>query len=169
MAARGFQRRAGFFAAVSLAGMIAAFAIGHAQAQQVHPASPPPPPVNPTPPPPPTFNPSSPNTVPQTPETPVSPTSPSGPASGSQAVVPAAPVNAQATNARATAKLHAHHHRRLRERWSRRHARYHAARVLGPSYYPGLGEFYASDGNPCHFRWVLDGFYGGHWTYACSW
>ena len=70
MAATGFERPArALFAAVSLAAMIAAFAIGQARAQTVNPVPPPPPP---------TFNPSTPNTVPQAPYVPVSPTLPSG-------------------------------------------------------------------------------------------
>jgi hypothetical protein len=173
MAARGFERRAAFFAAVSLAGMMVAFAIGQAQAQQVNHA-PPPPVVNPVPPPAPTFNPSNPGTVPQAPETPVSPSSPSGlsgtgPAPGSPTVVPPASVNPQTPHARATAMRRARHHRRVRERWSQRRARFHGVRVVGPSYYPGLGEFYPPYIDPCHFKPVWDGFYGGYWAYACSW
>ena len=68
MAATGFERPArALFAAVSLAAMIAAFAIGQARAQTVNPVPPPPPPA---------FNPSTPNTVPQAPYVPVSPTAP---------------------------------------------------------------------------------------------
>ena len=71
MTATAFQRSAARFGAVSVAALIAAFAIVEARAQQT---------VNPVPPPPPpTFNPSTPNTVPQAPYVPVSPASPSGP------------------------------------------------------------------------------------------
>jgi len=173
MAATGFQRPvAALFAAVSLTALIAAFAIGQARAQQT---------VNPVPPPPPpTFNPSYPNTVPQAPYVPVSPTAPSGlsgsaPAAGMPAIVTPPAVSPQTANAPAAAKpalsrRHARHHGGVRHRWSRRHARLHAARVLGPSYYPGLGEFYPPYPNPCHVSRVWSGYYAGLWSsYSCSW
>jgi len=172
MEATGFERPArALFAAVSLAAVIAAFAIGQARAQTVNPVPPPPPP--------PTFNPSSPNTVPQAPEVPVSPTPPSGlsgsaPAPASPAIVPPPAVTPQTANAPAAAKpaqsrMHARHHGRVRHPWSKRHARFHAVRVLGPSYYPGLGEFYPPYANPCHFSRVWSGYYAGYWAYSCSW
>jgi len=216
MEATRFERPpAALFAAVSLAAMIAAFAIGHARAQTVNPVPPPPPPV---------FNPSSPSTVPQAPEAPVSPTPPTGlsspapalapaspaiepppavtpqtataPAPASPAVVPPPAVTPQTATAPAPAspaiepppavtpqtaiapeaatpalsRTHAGHHGAVRHRWSRRYARFHAARVLGPSYYPGLGEFYPPYANPCHFSRVWSGYYAGLWSsYSCSW
>jgi hypothetical protein len=171
MEATGFERpAAGLFAAVSLAAMIAAFAIGQARAQTVNPVPPPPPPV---------FNPSSPSTVPQAPEAPVSPTLPSGPsgfvpAPASPAIEPPPPVTPQTANAPAEAKpapsrTHAAHHRGVRHRWSRRHARFYAPRVLGPSYYPGLGEFYPPYANPCHYSRVWHGYFAPYWVYSCSW
>jgi hypothetical protein len=187
--AKGFERPAAvLFAAVSLAAMIAAFAVGQAQAQTVNPVPPSPPPV---------FNPSSPSTVPQAPEVPVSPTLPSSPSGAapapaspaiepppaspavvpppaSPAVVPPLAVTPQTTNAPAAAepslaRPYAGHHGGVRRRWSRHHARFHAVRVLGPSYYPGLGEFYPPYANPCHYSRVWQGYYPGYWAYSCSW
>ncbi|MGB7253991.1 MAG: hypothetical protein WBC94_10325, partial [Xanthobacteraceae bacterium] len=148
MKATGFTRpAAAFFAGVALAAMIAALAFGQARAQQT---------VNPVPPPPPpTFNPSTPNTVPQAPYVPVAPTTPSGlgstpAAPGTPAIespqtlnppVVNAPTPAPAEAKPALSRRHAGHHRGVRHRWSRRHGRYHFTRVLGPAYYPGLGEF----------------------------
>jgi hypothetical protein len=195
MEATRFERPpAALFAAVSLAAMIAAFAIGQARAQTVNPVPPPPPPV---------FNPSSPSTVPQAPEAPVSPTPPTGLSSPAPALAPASPaiepppaVTPQTATAPAPASpavvpppavtpqtaiapeaatpalspTHAGHHGAVRHRWSRRHVRFHAARVLGPSYYPGLGEFYPPYANPCHFSRVWSGYYAGLWSsYGCSW
>jgi hypothetical protein len=170
MAATRVGRPAALFAAGSLAAAIATFAIGQAGAQFVNPVPPPPPP---------TFNPSSPNTVPQAPERPVSPTSPGGlpgsaPVPSSPVITPVPDVTPQTVTAPAAAhpgrsRTHARHHGRIRERGSRRHARFHAVPVTGPSYYPGLGEFYPPYPNPCHFRQVWDGFYGGYRTYTCSW
>ena len=172
MEATRFERpAAALFAAVSLTAMIAAFAIGQARAQQT---------VNPVPPPPPpTFNPSTPYTVPQAPYVPISPTAPSG-LSGSAPAAPASPVivsppavppqtaNAPAAAKPALSRKHAGHHRGVRHRWSKRHAQFHAARVLGPSYYPGLGEFYPPYPNPCHLRHVWAGYYAGLWSpYSC--
>ncbi len=160
------------FAAVALAAMIAAFAIGQARAQTVNPVPPPPPP---------TFNPSTPNTVPQAPYVPISPAAPSGlgstpaPAPSSPAIAPSPPVPPQTANPAAEAKpalsrRHAGHHRWVRHRWNRRHARFHAVRVLGPAYYPGLGEFDPPYPNVCHFNRVSSGYYAGLWSsYSCSW
>jgi hypothetical protein len=162
MEATGFGRPATAFAAVSLAVMIGAVAIGQARAQQ---------PVNPPiTMPPPTFNPSTPNTVPQPPPAPLTPTQPSGPSAvpGMPALVPPAVTppteNAPATEAKpAPTHAHARHHGRRR-----RHARFHAVRVRGPSYYPGLGLVPPSV-NPCHFRRVWSGYGAGEWdTYTCS-
>jgi hypothetical protein len=147
----GFKRPA-----VALFGVIAAFAIGQAGAQ----------PVNPVPaPPPPTFNPSTPSIVPQTPETPVSPTAPGGLSGSSTApvvVAPPAAVNRRTTDVSvkpSPSRGYVHHHASVHE---------HRMRVAGPSYYPGLGEFYPPYVNPCHFRpyW---GAYPGYSTYTCSW
>jgi hypothetical protein len=172
MAATGFERpAAGIFAAVSLAAVIAAFAIGQAQAQTVNPV---PPPSAPT------FNPSAPNTVPQAPYVPVSPAPPSGlgsapTAPGTPAIESPQTLNPPATNPPAPAepalsRRHAGHHGGVRHRWSKRHARFHAARVLGPSYDPGFGEFYPPHANPCHFSQVWSGYYAGYWSsYGCSW
>ncbi len=164
-----FERAAAVFAGVLLAAMIAAFAIGETRAQPVNPPITQPPPV---------FNPSSPNTVPQAPYTPIAPTAPSGlsgsgPAPASPAVVLPPSVSPQ-TNAPAAAeparsRMHARHHGRARARWSKRHGRSHAVQVLGPSYYPGLGEFYPPYVNPCHPRQVWSGYYAGYWAYSCSW
>jgi hypothetical protein len=123
--------------------------------------------------PPPTFNPSTPYTVPQPPPARVSPTLPSGLSGSAPAISPAVVVprseNRQAAKAHTApkhARMHVRHHREVRVR--RRHARFH--RVLGPSYYPGLGEFYPPYVNPCHFRRVWSGYYAGQWdTYTCSW
>jgi hypothetical protein len=197
MAAKGFKRPAALFAGVSLAAMVAAFAIGHARAQTVIPPPPPPPPV---------FNPSSPSTLPQAPEVPVSPTLPSGPsgfapepaspaiepppvspaiepppvsppvapAPVSPAIEPPPPVTPQTANTPVAAKAapsqtHAAHHRGVRHRWSKRRARFYAPRVLGPSYYPGLGEFYPPYADPCHFSRVWHGYFVGYWAYSCAW
>ena len=136
------------------------------------------------PPPPPTFNPSTPNTVPQAPYVPVAPSAPSGlgsapAAPGTPAIEFAATLNPPVTNAPTPApaeakpvlsRRHAGHHRWVRHRWSRRHARFHAVRVLGPAYYPGLGEFDPPYPNVCHFNRVWSGYYAGLWsTYSCSW
>ena len=192
MEATRFERRAGvLFAAVALAATTAAFAIGRAEAQTVNPVPPPPPPV---------FNPSDPSAVPQAPEAPVSPTPPTGlsgsapapasptiepppaatpqtataPAPASPAVVPPAVTSQTAPVLEAAkaapSRTHAGHHGAVRYRWSRRHVRFHAVRVLGPSYYPGLVEFYPPYANPCHFSPVWSGYYAGLWTsYGCSW
>jgi len=177
MVATGFERpRATLVAAVSLGTMIAAFAIGEARAQMVNPVPPPPPPV---------FNPSPPATVPQAPYTPVAPAPPGGlPSSAPEPVSPAivAPLSEppQTTTAPTAAKpaltpttpttsTHARHHGRVRHRWSRRRARFHAPRVLGPSYYPGLGEFYPPYANPCHYSRVWHGYFAPYWVYSCSW
>ncbi len=174
MRTTGLQRpAAALFAAVALTAMIAAFAIGQARAQTVNPAPPPPPP---------TFNPSTPNTAPPTPEVPVSPTPPSG--LGSAPATPGTPaiespqtLNPPTANAPtpahtpakpALSRRHAGHHRGVRHRRSKRRARFHAARVLGPSYYPGLGEFYPPYPNPCHFSRLWSGYYVGYWAYSCS-
>jgi hypothetical protein len=67
-------------------------------------------------------------------------------------------------------RRHAGHHRWVRHRWSRRYRRFHAVRVLGPAYYPGLGEFDPPYPNVCHFNRVWSGYYAGLWsTYSCSW
>jgi hypothetical protein len=177
MQATGFERpAAALFAVVSLAATIAAFAIGQAQAQTVNPVPPPPPP---------TFNPSTPSTVPQAPEAPVTPTPPSGlpgpaPAPASPAIVPAPatpavvpPVvtppttNAPAAAEPSLARAHAGHRGGVRHRSTRRHAHSHAVRVLGPSYYPGLGEFYPPYANPCHFSRAWNGYYAGFLAYSC--
>jgi hypothetical protein len=167
MTATWFGRSAAAYcAAVALAAMVAVFVLGQARAQPV------------TPPitlPPPTFNPSTPNTVPQAPPTPVSPRLPSGLGSGAAPVSPAIvsppSVRPATTPARVSAKrahMHVRRHREVRVRRRRRHARFH--RVLGPSYYPGLGEFYPPSGHPCRFRRVWSGYYAGEWnTYTCSW
>jgi hypothetical protein len=175
MEATRFERPAGaLFAAVSLAAMIAAFAIGPARAQTVNPVPPPPTP---------TFNPSSPSTVPQAPEAPVSPTPPTGlsgsapapaPAPASPAIESPPAVTPQTATAPEAAtpglsRIHAGHHGVVRHRWTRRHARYQTVRALGPSYYPGLGEFYPPYANPCHFSRVWSGYYAGYWAYSCSW
>ncbi|MGC2135017.1 MAG: hypothetical protein WA661_17370 [Xanthobacteraceae bacterium] len=177
MKATGFTRpAAAFFAGVALAAMIAALAFGQARAQQT---------VNPVPPPPPpTFNPSTPNTVPQAPYVPVAPTTPSGlgstpAAPGTPAIespqtlnppVVNAPTPAPAEAKPALSRRHAGHHRGVRHRWSRRHGRYHFTRVLGPAYYPGLGEFDPPYPNVCHFNRVWSGYYAGLWSsYSCSW
>jgi hypothetical protein len=55
----------------------------------------------------------------------------------------------------------------VRHRASRRHARFHAARPLGPSYYPGLGEFYPPSANPCRFSRAWNGDGVGFLTYSC--
>ena len=95
------------------------------------------------------------------------------PASPAVVPPPAPPaVTPQTTNAPAAAEPtlsppHAGHHRGVRHRWNRRHARFHAVRVLGPSYYPGLGEFYPPYADPCHFSRVWHGYYAGYWAYGC--
>jgi hypothetical protein len=169
MAATRFERpAAAFFAAVSLAAMIAAFAFGQARAQTVNPVPPPPPP---------TFNPSTPNTVPQAPYVPISPSAPSG--LGSTPAAPGTPAiespqtlyppttNTPAEAKPALSRRHAGHHRGVRHQ---RHGRYHAARVLGPAYYPGLGDFDPPYPNVCHFNRVWSGYYAGYWSsYSCSW
>jgi hypothetical protein len=172
MEAAGFGRpAAALFAAVSLTAVIAAFAIGQARAQQT---------VNPVPPPPPpTFNPSTPYTVPQAPYVPISPTAPSGlsgsaPAAGTPAIAPSPAVTPQTANAPAAAKpglsrRHAGHGGGVRHRSRKRHGRFHAVRVLGPAYYPGLGEFDPPYPNVCHFRQVWSGYYAPYWAYSCSW
>ena len=177
MKTTGFQRpAAASVAAVALAAMIAVLAFGQARAQQT---------VNPVPPPPPpTFNPSTPNTVPQAPYVPVAPTTPSGlgstpAAPGTPAIEAPQTLNPPVTNAPTPApteaapvlsRRHAGHHRWVRHRWSRRYHRFHAVRVLGPAYYPGLGEFDPPYPNVCHFNRVWSGYYAGLWsTYSCSW
>jgi hypothetical protein len=159
MDAIGFQRPAlaKIFNAGWVTAIIACFAIGQAQAQFVNPV--------PTAPPP-TFNPSSPSTVPQPPETPISP----GPPSGLPGSTPpsnfneSAPVPAKSRLSRA----HVSHHGQLRHHWSRRHGRAYAARVIGPSYYPGLGVIYPPYPDPCHFSRVWHGYWMGYWMYTCS-
>jgi hypothetical protein len=154
-----------FFAAASLAGMIVAFAVGQAPAQTVNPV----PPMSPT------LNPSNPGTIPQTPETPVSPSAPRGlsgssSAPGSVVVAPPASVNRETTKTSAKpspSPAHARRHASVRAHRSRHYGRVPAVRVVGPSYYPGLGEFYPPYVNPCHFRpyWGYD---PGFMTYTCS-
>jgi hypothetical protein len=168
--ATAFKRPAALSAAVLLAAAIAAFAIGEARAQPVNP---------PIVMPPPTFNPSTPYTVPQPPPTPVSPTLPSGLGSGAAPVSPAVvlprsetPETAKAHAAKAhaakPARMH-HHYRKVHARSARHHARFHAVRLRGPSYYPGLGLVPATV-HPCHFRGVWSGYDAGEWdTYTCSW
>ena len=166
MRATELERPAAAFAAVSLAAMIVAFAIGEARAQPVNP---------PIVMPPPTFNPSTPYTVPQPPPARVSPTLPSGLSGSAPAISPAVVLprseNRQAAKAHTApkrARMHVRHHREVRMRRHRRRARFH--RVLGPSYYPGRGEFYPPYPNPCHFIRVWSGYYAGQWdTYTCSW
>jgi hypothetical protein len=179
MKATRFERAAAaLFAGVSLAAMIAAFATGAVRAQ--------PAPTTPIPQPAPTFNPSSPNTVPQAPYTPVAPSSPGNGLSGSGAapispsvVAPVPSDNAQQTPSPQTAnapagarsappRTHAHH-AGARAHWNRHYRRYRAPRPLGPSYYPGLGEFYPPYVNPCHLRQVWHGYYAGYWAYSCGW
>jgi hypothetical protein len=72
-------------------------------------------------------------------------------------------------HASAKSKLHVRPHRMVRVRLTQRRVRFHGARVVGPSYYPGLGEFYPPYANPCHFKLVFNGIYGAHRTYTCSW
>ena len=74
------------------------------------------------------------------------------------------PPPAPAAATPALSRMHAGHHGRVHHHWRRRHGRYHAARVLGPSYYPGLGEFYPPYANPCHFSQVWSGYYAGLWS-----
>ena len=190
MAATRFERpaaaaaAAALFAAAALAATMAAFAIGQARAQPVTP---------PIPPPSPTFNPSMPNTVAQPPVAPLAPSAPSGlgtvplAAPSTPAIEPPQTLNPPTTNppttnqptttaptpAPAPAKpalspVHARHHGHVRHRWRRRYGRYHA-RVLGPAYYPGVGEFYPPYPNLCHRSEVWSGYYAPYWTYSCSW
>ncbi len=170
MAATGVERPAAYFvAAVSLAAMIAAFAIGQARAQPVTP---------PITQPPPTFNPSTPNTVTQPSLAPLSPTAPSGLSAPGPAPVIEAPTqpaeNPQTPKAPEAVKpalspSHVRRHRRLHTHWRHHRARYHAVRVRGPSYYPGLGEFYPPSVNPCHQREFWSGYYAPYWAYSCGW
>ena len=171
MAGRQFERPApAFFGAIVLAAMVAAFAIGQARAQF----------VNPVPPTSPTLNPSTPNIVtpPPPPVAPVSPTAPAGlPGSstvpGSQVVVPPPSVKPETTTTRAAERseprIHVRHRASAGAHWSRRHSRFWARRVLGPSYYPGLGEVYPPYVNPCHFRPTFYVYYGVYPSYACAW
>ncbi len=71
------------------------------------------------------------------------------------------PSPAAAAATPAPSRMHAGHHRGVRHRWSRRHGRYHFTRVLGPAYYPGLGEFDPPYPNPCHFRQEWSGYLRG--------
>ena len=190
MQAIGFERSAAaLLAAVSLAATITACAIGQAHAQTVNPVPPPPPPVfNPSSPstvaptPEAPVSPTPPSALPGSAPPPGSPAVESPPAAPAVTPPPAAPavvpppappaVTPQTTNAPAAAEPtlsppHAGHHRGVRHRWNRRHARFHAVRVLGPSYYPGLGEFYPPYTDPCHFSRVWHGYCAGYWAYGC--
>jgi hypothetical protein len=149
--------------------IVACFALGQAQAQFVNPVPPPPPP---------TINPSSPRNLPQAPETPVSPGTPSGlPGSyrvpsglneSSPAVsAPTSPSGTAASVERtpSVSRAHRNHHGHLAQR---RNARHYAARVLGPSYYPGLGIIYPPYADPCHWGRTWEGPWVGSWLYSCS-
>ena len=168
MTATGFGRPApAFFVSLVLAAMTAAFAIGPARAQF----------VNPVPPTSPTLNPSTPSPVAPPPVAPVSPSAPGGLSGSSTApalpsVVPPVSTAPQTAIAPAPAtpdrsQTHAHNYARAREHRYGRHAR--SARVLGPSYYPGLGVVYPPYANPCHFRPTLYAYYGEYLSYTCSW
>jgi hypothetical protein len=143
------------------AAMIACFAIGSAQAQQI--VNPPPPP------PPPTFNPSSPSTVPQTPEAPVSPALPSAagalPPSNSSSSLPPGAVAPEGNIAPAetkagAARSHARRHVHVRHRWTRRRGSGYTVREVGPSYYPGVGLIYPQYAGACRFIRVWpEGYY----------
>ncbi len=89
------------------------------------------------------------------------------------AVVPPPAVTPPVTNAPAgepsLARPHAGHHGFVRHRWTRRRVRFYPVRVPGPSYYPGLGEFYPPHADPCHFSRVWQGYYAGYWAYGCFW
>jgi hypothetical protein len=155
-----------------LTAIVACFAPGQTHAQFVNPVPPSPPP---------TLNPSSPSIVPQSPERPVSPATPNG-LSGSTASpnlnesAPAAVIhqgtNASAsgksTNASASGKSSVSGTReshRVARHW--RHGESYAARIIGPSYFPGLGIIYPPYPNPC--RWVPA--WNGAWqylAYSCS-
>src|SRR5579862_2450989 len=168
MDAKQLPRPASAKLVIALTAIAMCFALGQAQAQLVNPVPPPPPP---------TFNPSSPSspsTSPQPPETPVSPGPStglpgSGAPSGSNESTPstashlgtAAPV--VATPSVASAKVS--HHGYLRHR---RHGKTYAARVIGPSYFPGLGLVYPPYPDPCHWRPIGGGPWVGSWTYTCS-
>jgi hypothetical protein len=104
----------------------------------------------------------------------VTPQTATAPAPASPAVAPPPAVTPQTAPVLEAAKpapsrTHAGHHGAVRYRWSRRHVRFHAVRVLGLSYYPGLGEFYPPYANPCHFSRVWSGYYAPYWAYSCSW
>jgi hypothetical protein len=168
MTATGLKRPApAFFAGVVLAGVTAAFAIGQARAQF----------VNPVPPTSPTFNTPTPNPVPPPPPvTPVSPAAPGGvqgsTVPGSQGAVPPITTAPQTASAPAAAtpdltRSHARNYGRAHEHRYGRHAR--SVRVLGPSYYPGLGLVYPPYVNPCHARPTWNVYYGEYLGYGCSW
>jgi hypothetical protein len=145
--------------------VIACFALGQAQAQFVNPVPPPAPP---------TLNPSTPSTVPQAPEVPVSPGASSG-LPGSSGVnqsrpaisVPTSPSGTAASVERtpSVSTAHVSHHGHLAQR---RHARHYAARVIGPSYYPGLGIIYPPYADPCHWGRTWEGPWAGSRIYGCS-
>jgi hypothetical protein len=148
-----------------LTAIAACLAVGQAQAQFVNPVPPPPPP---------TLNPSNPTTSPQPPETPVSPGLPSGP-SGSgvpSGLNESPPVTGShtgtATSVDTTPRVSSAEvdHRGHTRRW--RHGRSFAARVTGPSYFPGLGIIYPPYPNPCHWRQAWEGPWVGSWMYICS-
>jgi hypothetical protein len=88
-------------------------------------------------------------------------------------VVPAPSVSPQTRNApaaEAPRRSHAYlrHHARPHARWSRRHISFRAWRLLGPSYYPGLGVVYPPYADPCHFTRIWHGYYVGHLEVACG-
>jgi hypothetical protein len=171
MDAKRFQRSA--LAKLIIAGgataIVACFALGQAQAQFVNPVPPSPPP---------TLNPSSPNTVPQAPEIPVSPGTPSGlPGSSGvpsglneSAPVIASPTshNGTAATVETTPSVSSTHRRHYRHVAHRRHPRYYAARVIGPSYFPGLGVIYPPYPDPCRWQSRWEGPWVGSWMYTCS-
>jgi hypothetical protein len=191
MDATGFQRPlwTKILSAGSMTAIVACFAIGQARAQFVNPVPPPPPPTfNPStpntvpqppyvpaapgglpgaappsslnesapvpPPPPPALNPPSPSPAPQPPVTPVSPAA-------------RQPVNVPPAAKSESSRAQISHQGRLRHRWSRRHGRAYAARVIGPSYYPGWGVIYPPYPDPCHFSRVWQGYWVGSWEYTC--
>jgi hypothetical protein len=171
MDAKQFQRPAlgKLLVAGWVSATVACFPLGQARAQFVNPVPPSPPP---------TFNPSSPSTVPQAPETPVSPGAPSG-LPGSSGVPSglneSEPAIASPTSHNGTAatvettpsvsSAHRSHHGHLAHR---RRGQSYAARVIGPSYFPGLGVIYPPYPDPCHWLRVWEGPWVGSWMYTCS-
>jgi hypothetical protein len=167
----GFQRSVWtrILSAGSMTAIVACFAIGQARAQFVNPVPPPPPP---------TFNPSSPNTVPQPPYVPVAPAAPGGlpgsePVPNSPVTVAPSAVTPEATTPAAAvksapSKAPVSHEARLARHRSNRHGRAYAARMIGPSYYPGLGLIYPPYPDPCHFSPMWHGYWVGYLTYTCS-